>query len=99
MHIRVERMVSGSVQWPSWWLWELDTSSPHLAKRMRDRQFNEVDLREMLQAADTYYADHEPGRWAVQSRWRGADWEIIIEPLFEVHRLLVITAYRIEPRV
>lgn len=37
-------------EWPSWWDWELEFS-PHLLKRMIDRQFSEVDLRRMLEHA------------------------------------------------
>jgi hypothetical protein len=33
--------------WPDWWEWEIDLT-PHLLKRMEDRDFSEVDLREML---------------------------------------------------
>ena len=29
--------------WPHWWDWELDLT-PHLLKRMEDRDFNELDL-------------------------------------------------------
>jgi hypothetical protein len=38
---------------PNWWHWELEWT-PHLLKRMEDRQFNEVDLREMLQHTKNY---------------------------------------------
>jgi len=31
--------------WPDWWDLELDCSNPHLAKRMIDRSFNEIELR------------------------------------------------------
>ncbi len=37
-------------QWPEWWDWELELC-PHLLKRMMDRQFNEIDLRKMLNHA------------------------------------------------
>lgn len=30
--------------WPDWWEWEIDLT-PHLLKRMEDRDFSEVDLR------------------------------------------------------
>jgi hypothetical protein len=40
-----------SGEWPEWWEWELELT-PHLLKRMVDRQFDEVDLRTML--ADAY---------------------------------------------
>ncbi|MGH8474366.1 MAG: hypothetical protein ACRER2_01100 [Methylococcales bacterium] len=39
--------------WPEWWDWEIELT-PHLLKRMEDRNFNEVDLREMLQRSQRY---------------------------------------------
>jgi hypothetical protein len=62
---------------------------------MRDRQFSEVDLREMLEQATGLSASLEAGRWIVVSRWRGASWEVVVEPLFDEHLLLVITAYEV----
>ncbi len=38
------------VDWPDWWSGELELSA-HLLKRMMDRQFNEADLRLMLDDA------------------------------------------------
>ena len=41
------------MEWPAWWEWELEIT-PHLEKRMEDRDFTEIELREMLeQAQDT----------------------------------------------
>ena len=36
--------------WPDWWAWELELSS-HVEKRMGDRDFSEVELRDMLERA------------------------------------------------
>jgi hypothetical protein len=46
-------------EWPSWWSWELELS-PHLLKRMVDRQFSEVDLRRMLEHAPRLRDDFGP---------------------------------------
>ena len=35
---------------PAWWNWELELTL-HVLKRMEDRDFNEVDLRMMLEHA------------------------------------------------
>lgn len=48
-----ERAPEGGVQWPEWWEWELELSS-HLEKRMEERSFSEVELREMLEHARGY---------------------------------------------
>lgn len=89
-------MVAIDPQWPEWWSWELDTSSPHLAKRMRDRQFTETDLRDMLECATALEPNHEPDRWVAKARWRGADWEVVLEPLVDEQAILVITAYKVD---
>ena len=39
------------MEWPDWWEWELELS-PHLEKRMVDRDFTELDLRTMLENAE-----------------------------------------------
>lgn len=35
---------------PEWWEYELDVSNPHLREKMIVRRFNEVDLRDMMDA-------------------------------------------------
>jgi hypothetical protein len=80
------------IEWPEWWDWELELSQ-HLLKRMVDRQFNEVDLRGMLEQAAGYHQNHEEGRWAIETHHAGDDWLVIVEPLADETILLVITAY------
>jgi hypothetical protein len=41
--------------WPDWWDWQLELV-PHLERRMEDRDFNELELREMLEVAHGYRA-------------------------------------------
>jgi hypothetical protein len=83
------------IEWPEWWEWELEFSQ-HLLKRMVDRQFNEVDLREMLERAIGYHKNHEEGRWAIETRLADDDWIVIVEPLVDESILLVITAYPLD---
>lgn len=82
------------LHWPDWWSWELELS-PHLLKRMIDRQFTETDLRQMLDDATGFHADHEPGRWAIEARHAGEPWEVIVEPVDVEQVLVVVTAYRV----
>lgn len=82
------------MNWPSWWEWELELS-PHLEKRMIQRDFTEIDLRAMLHRATGYRPDVEPGRWVIETRHRGGAWEVIVEPEHEVRRMVVVTAYPI----
>ena len=60
---------------------------------MEDRQFNEVDLRTMLEHAHTYRQDIVENRWVIQTRHKKHDWEIIAEPDDVYKLLVVVTAY------
>jgi hypothetical protein len=70
--------------------------SPHLLKRMVDRRFTEVDLREMLEHASGYRADVVEGRWLIETRHNRKDWEAVVEPDDEQKLLVVVTAYPVE---
>ena len=80
------------LKWPPWWAWELELS-PHLWKRMADRGFNEVELREMLERGRAYREDVVEGRWVVTTSHAQETWEVIVEPDREERRLVVVTAY------
>ena len=67
------------MEWPKWWNWELEFTS-HLEKRIEDRNFTEVDLREMLERADSYQPSVTEGRWVIETRHRGERWAVIVEP-------------------
>lgn len=82
------------MQWPDWWSWELELS-PHLMKRMIDRDFNEVDLRLMLDGATGYHADKESGRFAIETTRDAQPWIVIVEPSDYEALLIVVTAYSI----
>ena len=71
----------GSVvtDWPEWWEWELEFTS-HLEKRMEDRDFTELDLRTMLERAESYQPSVVAARWVVRTRHRSAGWALIVEP-------------------
>ena len=75
--------------WPDWWEWELELT-PHLEKRMEDRDFTEVDLRAMLEQAEV------EGRWVIETRHRRHRWHVIVEPDPVEHLLVVVTAYSVE---
>lgn len=79
-------------EWPSWWNWELELS-PHLLKRMIDRELSEVDLRRMLEYATGLREDVVEGRWIVEARHERYPWEVIVEPDFDTRTIVVVTAY------
>ena len=60
---------------------------------MAERDFNEVDLRQMLQNASGYLPDVEEGRWVIRSKHMRHLWKIIIEPNFEREVLVIVTAF------
>jgi hypothetical protein len=64
--------------WPEWWDWELELSS-HVETRMEDRDFNEVELRLMLEVAEGHSEDWIEGRWVIQTRHGGRAWEVIVD--------------------
>ena len=74
--------------------WELELT-PHVLKRMVDREFTELDLRQMLEDASSLRPDVEEGRWVVTARHRRQAWEIVVEPDEAERVLVVITAYRV----
>jgi len=82
------------MEWPEWWLWELEMT-PHVLKRMVDRQFNEVDLRLMLERAVAYHEEDPSGRFVVETRHGGRVWAVIVEPSREDRVLVVVTAFPI----
>jgi hypothetical protein len=80
------------VEWPNWWSWELEMLV-HVQIRMVDREFNEIDLRLMLEDATGYHPDVVDGRWVIECGSGNRPWEVIVQPLPDERRLLVITAY------
>jgi hypothetical protein len=83
------------MNWPDWWSWELELT-PHLLKRMVDRQFSEVDLRQMLETATGYRQNHEEGRLVVETSHEGRAWAVVVEPSPQDQVLAVVTAYPVE---
>ena len=63
---------------------------------MEDRQFNEIDLRAMLERATAYRPDPVEGRWIIATRHHRHDWAIIVEPDAESRLLVIVTAYPLE---
>jgi len=88
-------MATRMPNWPEWWEWELELTA-HLEKRMLDRDFNEIDLRAMLERATGYRSDVVQGRWVIDTRHRRRKWEIIVEPDEPVELLVVVTAYPVD---
>ncbi len=79
---------------PEWWDWELEIT-PHVEKRMIQRSFTEIELREMFDRATTLRPDKEIGRYVAVSTLHSANWEIILEPDINEKLIVVVTAYPI----
>jgi hypothetical protein len=80
---------------PSWWEWELELT-PHLEKRMEDRDFTEVDLRRMFEVATSLKPDTGDARFLIGTFHRGAPWHIVVELDSELQCIVVVTAYPVE---
>lgn len=85
------------MRWPAWWDWELELT-PHVFKRMLDRSFTELDLRQMLEEASSLRRDVEGGRWIVSTHHRRRRWEVVVEPDEAERVIVVITAYPVVRR-
>lgn len=80
---------------PPWWAWELELT-PHIERRMEERGFNEVDLRQMLDAARAIRHDIVEGRFVAETSHEGRRWEAILEPDPAARVIVVVTAYPVE---
>lgn len=83
-----------SIAWPTWWSWDLEITS-HVERRMEDREFNEVELREMLERASGFLPDHVDGRFVIHTAHRSRPWHVIVEPDVLDQVLVVVTAYHV----
>jgi hypothetical protein len=83
------------MNWPEWWNWEIEIT-PHAEKRMIQRNFNELELRQMIYGARNYKNDIEDGRFKLLTQFKNEEWEVIVEPDYEENLLVIITAYSIE---
>ncbi len=81
--------------WPEWWGWELELSV-HVRRRMPRRDFNEAELRGMLEDAEGIREAKEVDRWVISTRRHGTAWEIVVQPDHVLRRLVVVTAYAVE---
>lgn len=79
---------------PNWWSFELELS-PHVEERMIDRGFTEVDLRMMIESAETIRPAATYGRWIAEAEYDGDSWEVIVEPDERDRVIVLITAYRV----
>ena len=74
---------------------ELGAGDDAAPQRMEERDFTEVDVREMLEAATGFAADVVDGRFLIESQLRGRRWHVIVEPDPEDSLLVVVTAYSV----
>ena len=81
---------------PEWWDWELAFTG-HLELRMEQRDFTEVELRSMLQRANSYAPSVVEDRFMIETTHRGRPWIVIVEPDLYERLLVVVTAYENYP--
>jgi hypothetical protein len=78
---------------PDWWQWDL-TFTRHVHVRMEEREFSEVELRGMISDITNLLAARRRGRFIGRTRLKGAPWIVVLEPDFDDHVVVVVTAYR-----
>jgi gluconate kinase len=83
------------MNWPEWWFWDVEIT-PHIEKRMLQRDFNEIELRQMLHSAKYFEKDIVDGRFKILTDFKKNEWEIIVDPDYEENLLVIITAYSTE---
>ena len=66
---------------------------PACAQADGGTRLHQLDLRRMLDVAQTIDSDIGPGRWRLRTRLRRRPWEVIVEPDAEAQLVVVITAY------
>lgn len=81
---------------PAWLSWPIEIS-PHVERRMEERGFSEVELREMVEFATTWRASAAEGRFVLCAGLAGRPWEVVVEPDDFLEHLVVVTAYRKSP--
>lgn len=81
-------------EWPPWWEWELEVTD-YTHKRLSERNCTEVELRRMMEHAKNWYRGKQEGRWVIETQFRRKHWEVVVEPIPEKQRLVVVTAYEI----
>lgn len=78
---------------PEWWDWELELS-PHLLRRMEERDFTETELRRMLNGVRGVHPDAGARRYRAYGLHRNYRWTIVLEPDPQAKVVVVITAFR-----
>ena len=77
---------------PHWWDWDFVVGD-HVRDRMIVRNFNEVELLEMIEQATEWLPSQVVGRFVLRTRIQATMWEVVVEP-DEVRRVVdVVTAY------
>ena len=49
----------------------------------------------MMEHASDFRRDYIEGRWVIETRFRRAEWEVIVEPLPDEEKLEIVTAYEV----
>ncbi len=79
---------------PHWWDWEL-VFSTHVEERMQERGTHQLALRWMLQHCAKVRRGSVAGRFVAEARYRGGNWEIVLEPDHERACIVVVTMYNV----
>jgi hypothetical protein len=79
---------------PEWWNWELSFTG-HAELRMAQRNVTEVDVRAMLEPANTYKSSVVDGRFMIHVQHQQRPWVVIVEPDVAARLLVIVTVYEV----
>ena len=80
---------------PDWWDWPFDCENEHLLERMEIRNFNEANLREMIEATALIESGDVSTRFNLYARYDGDYWKIVVEPDPIDRVVIVVTAFTV----
>jgi hypothetical protein len=81
--------------WPDWWDWNFEISG-YAAKRMRQRDVYEAEVRAMLVDATAIKPAKDPGGRVVTTSKDESEWKIVLEPDESRSIIEVVTVYKVE---
>src|SRR5262249_33584121 len=77
---------------PWWWHWEIELS-PHVERRMVERDVTDVELRAMLERAVAITPSDVGGPYVVHTKHRRRACRIVLEPDDAAECVVVVTVY------
>jgi len=79
-------------EFPEWWDWEL-LFTDHTEIRLEERDLTALEVRAMLQRANSYELDAREGRFQIPIRYKRRPWIVVVEPNERWKLLVIVTVF------